>query len=109
MPVENVHLHGFHAVEIPADDIERNEVASGIYHQTTPRKAGLVLDGDYRCGKSIRRYIHELQKRLQPVHRSQRRRGAEPAARRAHVKNVGFAGWSELQSTGMTSPCITSI
>ena len=90
VPVENVHLHGFHAVEIPANDVERNKMAGGIDHQTTPWETRLVLDRGCGYGKSVGRHIHELQKCLQPVHRSERRSGPEPCTRRAHVKDVGF-------------------
>ena len=90
VPVENVHLHGFHAVEIPANDVERNKMAGGIDHQTTPWETRLVLDRECGYGKSVGRHIHELQKCLQPVHRSERRSGPEPGTRRAHVKDVGF-------------------
>src|SRR6266436_6036729 len=69
VPVEDVHLHGFHPIYIPADDIERNEMAGGIDHQTAPWKTRLVLNGnDGRC-KSVGRYLYELQKGLRSEER----------------------------------------
>src|SRR5262249_21060113 len=44
VPVEDIHLHGFHAVKIPAEYIEGNEVAAGVDHQAAPRKAWAVVD-----------------------------------------------------------------
>src|SRR5260370_38339504 len=43
VPVEDVHLHGFHPIYIPADDIDGNEMAGGIDHQNAPgeRRVGL--------------------------------------------------------------------
>jgi len=58
VPVKNVHLHGFHAVDVPANDIERNEMACGIDHQTAPRKTRLVLNLERRRGEAAGRDIH---------------------------------------------------
>src|SRR6266481_6761859 len=70
VPVKNVHLHGFHAIEVPADDVERNEMAGGIDHQTAPWETRLVLNGDHWRGEAVRRYIHELEKGLESMHGS---------------------------------------
>src|SRR5260370_25509749 len=64
VPVEDVHLHGFHPIYIPADDIEGNEMAGGIDHQTAPWETRLVLDRDDGRGKSAGGYVYELQKCL---------------------------------------------
>src|SRR5260370_38703243 len=64
VPVEDVHFYGFHAVEISPYDLEGNEMAGGIDHQTAPGETRLVLNRDRWRGKSIGRNIHELEKRL---------------------------------------------
>src|SRR5258708_20315058 len=43
VPVEDVHLHRFEAVEIALEDIERNKVAGRGGHQSPPGEAGLGL------------------------------------------------------------------
>src|SRR5882672_4537327 len=53
VPVENVHLHGFHAVQIAANHFERDEMARGIHHQTAPRETRLVLNRQCWCRKSV--------------------------------------------------------
>src|SRR6266849_7554779 len=64
VPVEHVHLHGFHAVEIFADDFEGDEMASGVAYQTARGETRLVLDRDHWRDKSVGRYVHQLQKCL---------------------------------------------
>src|SRR5260221_11550844 len=54
VPVEDVHLHRFEAVEIALEDIERNKMAGTAHHRRAPGKAGLVLNGDRRSGEAIR-------------------------------------------------------
>src|SRR5712692_5516480 len=77
VPVKNVHLHGFHAVDIPADDVERDEMACGIDHQTAPGETRLVLNLEHGCCKSAGGDIHQLKKGLEPVHRAERCRRDE--------------------------------
>ncbi len=45
MPVQDVHLHGGHAVHIAFEHVERDEVAADVDEQSAPREAGLVFDG----------------------------------------------------------------
>src|SRR5947209_2194295 len=44
VPMEDVHLHGFHPIDVAPDDIEGNEMAADIYHQTAPGEAWLILN-----------------------------------------------------------------
>ena len=46
VPVEDVHFHGFEAVDVSFEHIERNEMARGIDHQSAPGKARLIVDCD---------------------------------------------------------------
>src|SRR6266446_4266737 len=73
MPMENVHLRRFKAVQIALEYIERNKVAAYVDHQPTPGKARLVMNDERRSGEAVRRDFHQLQKCLQPVHGAQRR------------------------------------
>jgi hypothetical protein len=50
VPVEDVHLHRLHTIEVLPDDIERHEVPARIDHQTSPGEARLVIDG-HRCDR----------------------------------------------------------
>src|SRR5260370_24021219 len=52
VPVKNVHLHGLHAIEIPADDVERNEMAAGTAHQTPPWEKRLAWNSDHARGET---------------------------------------------------------
>src|SRR5262249_17405652 len=51
--VENVHLHGFHAVERALYDFYRHPVTAGIQQESAPREAGSVFDVDCWSGKSL--------------------------------------------------------
>ena len=90
VPMENVHLHGFHAVDISADDVKREEMAGRVDHQSAPREARPVLNGDHWGGKSAGRNIHQLKKGLESMHRAERCRCSEPCARGADIQDVGF-------------------
>ncbi len=77
VPVEDVHLHGFEAVDVSFEHIERDEMARGIDHQPAPGKARLIVDGDRRGGKSFGRHFYQLKKSLQTVQRAERSGRAE--------------------------------
>src|SRR5712672_4578326 len=53
VPVEDVHFHGFEAVEIALEDIERDEVAGDVDHEAAPGETRLVLDGDGGSGEAV--------------------------------------------------------
>ena len=72
MPVEDIELHRFHAVQVALDHVDRLEVAAGINHQAAPREARLVVDGDRRRGETLRGDVHQLQKCLQAVQHAER-------------------------------------
>jgi hypothetical protein len=48
VPVKNVELHGCHAIESALEHVHRFEVASTVDHQTPPKEAGRIVDGDSR-------------------------------------------------------------
>ena len=48
VPVEDVHLHRGHAVDVALDHVDRLEVAAHVDHQAAPGEARLVLNVDER-------------------------------------------------------------
>src|SRR3954452_3462921 len=68
VPVKDVQLHGGHAIEIAVEDLDRQEMAAYIEHQTTPGKARLILNGERRDGESLGGHFHELQECLETAH-----------------------------------------
>ena len=88
MPVENVHFYRFHSVQVALNDIQRNEVASGIDHQSAPGKSRRVMNRDHRHREAVGRRFHQLQKSLQAVHSSQRSSGRKPDAGGCYLQNV---------------------
>ena len=62
--VQHVELDGFHAVQVAFEHLDGLEVAAGIEHQAAPGEARLVVNGDGRGRKSLRRDVHQLQQRL---------------------------------------------
>ena len=72
MPVEDVHLHRLHTIEVLPDDIERHEVAASIDHQPSPGEAGLVIDG-YCCDRvALWGDVDQLKEGLQTVQHAER-------------------------------------
>src|ERR1700730_1652098 len=90
MPVKYVHLHDFHAINVPAQYFQRNKMSPRIDHQSTPRKARRVLDSYSRRGKSVWRYANELQKSLQPMQCAKVRRRSNTRFSRHYFEDVGF-------------------
>src|SRR5262249_11902683 len=72
MPMKHVHLHRFHTIEVALDDVERDEVAANINHQTAPDETWSVMDAYDRNGKNRGRGFDQLQEGLQSMQRSQR-------------------------------------
>ena len=56
--MKDVHLHGFHAVEIALKDVHGNEVAADVDEEPAPWEARLVVDGDGRNHESGSRGLH---------------------------------------------------
>ena len=90
MPVEDIHLDGFHAVEVALEDVERNEMAADVDHESAPCETRLVLNGDGRSGETVRRYFDELEKCLQSAEHAERICGVELCAGRSDFERVGF-------------------
>src|SRR5580765_1541158 len=72
MPVENVHLHEGHAVEVSLEYVEWDEVTADVNHQAAPREAWLVFDRDRRYHEALGCDRDQLQESLQTVKRAQR-------------------------------------
>ncbi len=77
MPVQHVHLHRCHTVDVALQHVDGNEVPAHIDQQAPPRKARLIFDGDRRRGKSRGSNLHQLQKCLQAAQNAERRRRRE--------------------------------
>src|SRR6267378_4449243 len=52
VPVEDVHLYCFEAVEIALEDIEGDEMAGYVDHEAAPGETRLILDGDCGSGEA---------------------------------------------------------
>ena len=85
-----IQLDRCHAVQIALQNIERNEVAAHVDHQSAPGKPRFVLNRNCRYGKAIGSGLYQLQKCLQPVHDSERRHCIELRSRGADLKRIRF-------------------
>ena len=90
MPVQDVHLHRGHAVEVALEHVDRNEVAADVDQQCRAREARLIFDGDGGHGKSSGRDLHELKKSLQTAQHAQRVGAVSFAPESADGQFVGF-------------------
>src|SRR5260370_36985787 len=72
VPVQNIHLHRRHSVQVALEDVERNEMAADVNEQTAPRKEWLVLYCDGRDGESLPGGFHELKQCLKPAQKAKR-------------------------------------
>ena len=52
MPMQNIHLHSGHSVEVAFEHVERNEVTADVDEQAAPGEPGLILDRDGGNGES---------------------------------------------------------
>ena len=86
--MEDVHLHGFHAIDISPQDVERNEVPADVEHQSSPWKARLIVNRNDRHVESVGAGLDQLQKCLQAVHRAERSRGVQFRAVRGNFQRV---------------------
>ena len=85
MPVKNVQLHGRHSVEVSLDDLDGLEMTAHVDHETAPTEPRPILDRGRRKDVAAGCSLHELQKRLEPAHRTDDRRRRE---RRTLVRDV---------------------
>src|SRR5882757_7106171 len=90
VPVEDVHFHGFEAVEIALEDIEGDEVAGYVDHQAAPGETRFVLDGDGGGGKAVGGDFNQLQESLQGVHGTEGSGGVDFRAVGGDGERVGF-------------------
>ncbi len=74
MPVQDVHLHGGHAIEIALQHVDRNEMAADVDKQAAPRKARLVFDRDHGDRESGGGRLNQLEERLHSMQNAERSR-----------------------------------
>src|ERR1700677_785001 len=77
MPMKDIHLYRFHAIEVLLNHIERHKMPTDIDHQSSPGKTRLVIDCRCRDSKSRRAAVNQLQKSLQPMQHAERIWGSE--------------------------------
>src|SRR5437868_4287387 len=90
MPVQHVHLHRFHSIEVAFEDIEGNEMAADVNQQTTPGEPRLIFNRYYGDCKPLRRYFDQLQESLQAVQNAKWIRRVERGAGRRDYQLVRF-------------------
>src|SRR6266478_3736716 len=72
VPVQNIHLHSCHSIEVALEHVQRNEVAADINEQTTPGKPGPILNRHDGNSKSVCGGCHQLKKGLKTMQDTQR-------------------------------------
>ena len=90
MPVQNIHLHGSHAVEIALQHLNRDQVAADVNEQAAPREARLVFDRDDGDRESGGGRLNQLEKSLHSVKNAERSRCRKRRAGAANRKFVRF-------------------
>src|SRR3954464_1473988 len=90
MPVQNIHFHGGHAVQVALEDIERDEVATDVDQHAAPGGSRLIFDGDCGNGESGRSDLGELGERGQSAQYTERRRSIDLRARGSDGQFVRF-------------------
>ncbi len=90
VPVEDVHFYGFHAIDVAAQNFQRDEVAAGVDHRAAPGEAGRVFDDDCGSGETVWRNGDELQKSLQAVHGAEIGGGGDGGAFGFYFQHVRF-------------------
>src|SRR5215470_10649239 len=90
MQVQDVQLNGRHGINIPLDDVERDEMAADVDHQAAPGETRLVFDVDGRRSKTVRRRLDELKEGLEPVKHAERVWGGKRRARGGNVEGIAF-------------------
>src|SRR6267378_6790597 len=72
VPVQNIHLHRCHSIEVALEHVQRNEVAADINKQTPPGEPGLILNRHDGHSKSVWGGFHKLQEGLKAMQNTQR-------------------------------------
>src|SRR5215469_196637 len=90
MQVQDVQLNGRHGINIPLDDVERDEMAADVDHQAAPGETRLVFDVDGGRHKTVRRRLHELKEGLEPVKYAERVWGGKRRARGRNIEGIAF-------------------
>ena len=90
VPVEDIELYRFHAVEVALDYWDRLEMAAGIDHQAAPGKARFIINRGGRRGKTLRSNANQLQESLQAVEDAQRIRSRQLHAVCRHFQVIGL-------------------
>ena len=90
VPMEDVELDRFHAVEGAIHHIEGHEMAARVQHQSAPGKARLIVDSHCRNDEASWRDTDELQKGLQAVQHAQRIGGFEVHLVGCNLQMIGL-------------------
>ncbi len=72
VPVQDIHLHRRHPIDIALEYLQRNEVAANVNQQAPPDELGLIVNRHRGSGKTIRGRFHQLKECLKAVQHAQR-------------------------------------
>src|SRR5262249_44448468 len=90
MPMEDIHLHCFHSVQVSLENIERRKVTTRINQQTPPWETRLVLNRYSRSRETVGCDFNELQKCLQAAKNPERICGVEFCSGGRDLEGIGF-------------------
>src|ERR1700680_5031906 len=80
VPVKDIHLYGFHAIDVAFQNIERDEMTTHVDHPDAPWETRRALNCDGWVGECFWRNFDQLEKSLQAMHRAERGRRREARA-----------------------------
>src|SRR6266849_897425 len=72
VPVQDIHLHRCHSIEVALEHAQRNEVAADINEQATPGKPGPILNRHDGNSKSVCGGFHKLKEGLKTMEDTER-------------------------------------
>src|SRR5712691_11107362 len=90
VPVQDIHLHRCHSIEVALEHVQRNEVTADINEQTTPGKPGPILNRHDGNSKSVCGGFHKLKEGLKAMEDTQRIGCCELRTRLADCQLIGF-------------------
>src|SRR6516164_5187691 len=90
MPVKDIQLHCFHAVQVSLENIEGRKVTARINQQTAPWETRLVLNRYRRSRETVGRDFNQLQKCLQAAKNPERICGVEFCSGGCNLEGIGF-------------------
>src|SRR6267142_6005400 len=72
VPVQNIHLHRCHSIEVALEHVQRNEVAANVNKQTPPGEPGPIPNRHNGNSKSVCGGFHKLKEGLKAMQDPQR-------------------------------------